>query len=85
MAEHFFDTSAAIKHYRAEVGTPQVDALLADPRSRHFLSSLARWVRTGQLAVGDFPWFPPASWPMLPRVCGRSFTSSKRITTRPGS
>ncbi len=63
MAEHFFDTSAAIKHYRMEVGTSRVDALLADPGSRHSLSSLSvveshsvlgRWVRTGQLAAADF-------------------------------
>lgn len=64
MAEHFFDTSAVMKHYRAEAGTPRVDALLADPGSHHFLSSLsvveshsvlARWVRTGQMAPADFP------------------------------
>ena len=25
MAEHFYDTSAAVKHYRAELGTAKVD------------------------------------------------------------
>jgi predicted nucleic acid-binding protein len=64
MAEHFFDTSAAVKHYLVELGTPRVDALLADPGSRHFLSTLsvveahsvlARCVRTGYLAAADFP------------------------------
>jgi hypothetical protein len=40
MAEHFYDTSAAVKHYRAELGTAKVDALLADTASRHYLSAL---------------------------------------------
>ena len=40
MAEHFFDTSAAVKHYRAEPGTARVDHLLADAGSRHLLSAL---------------------------------------------
>ena len=40
MAERFFDTSTAVKHYRAELGTPKVDALLADPGSRNYLSTL---------------------------------------------
>jgi predicted nucleic acid-binding protein len=63
MAEHFFDTSAAVKHYRAELGTARVDALLGDPGSRHYLSSLgvvelhsvfARLVRTGQITAAEF-------------------------------
>jgi predicted nucleic acid-binding protein len=63
MADHFFDTSASAKHYRAEVGTSKVDALLAPAGANHFLSSLgvvelhsvfARLVRTGQIAVADF-------------------------------
>ncbi len=63
MADHFFDTSAAVKHYRAEVGTARVDALLADAGSRHFLSALgvveaqsvfARLVRTGQITSTEF-------------------------------
>ena len=40
MAEHFYDTSAAVKHYRAELGTAKVDALLADTASRHYLATL---------------------------------------------
>ena len=40
MAEHFFDTSAAVKHYRNELGTPKVDNFLADTASRHYLSTL---------------------------------------------
>jgi len=38
MADRFFDTSAVIKHYRAEVGTAKVDVFLAEVGSRHFIS-----------------------------------------------
>jgi hypothetical protein len=63
MAEYFFDTSAAVKHYRSELGTAKVDALLADPSSRHYLSTLgvielhsvfARLVRNGQITASEF-------------------------------
>lgn len=63
MADHFFDTSGAAKHYRAEIGTPTVDALLAEAGARTFLSALsvvelhsvlARLVRTGHIAETDF-------------------------------
>jgi uncharacterized protein len=63
MADHFFDTSAAVKHYWPEVGTARVDALLADGGSRHFLSALgvtelhsvfARLVRTGHITAAEF-------------------------------
>lgn len=63
MADRFFDTSAAGKHYRAEVGTPKVDAFLAEPASRHFItdlavvelhSVLARLTRTGQITAAEF-------------------------------
>ena len=63
MAEHFYDTSAAVKHYRAELGTAKVDGLLADPASRHYLSTLgvvevhsvfARLVRMGQITPVEF-------------------------------
>jgi predicted nucleic acid-binding protein len=63
MAEHFYDTSAAVKHYRAELGTAEVDGLLADPASRHYLSTLgvvevhsvfARLVRMGQITPVEF-------------------------------
>jgi predicted nucleic acid-binding protein len=62
MAEHFFDTSAVVKHYRPEVGTAKVDGLLALAGSRHFISALtivevhsvlARLVRTGHLPLAD--------------------------------
>src|SRR6266849_2196764 len=63
MAEHFYDTSAAVKHYRAELGTAKVDSLLADSTSRHYLSTLgvveahsvfARLVRMGQITAAEF-------------------------------
>ena len=63
MAKHFFDTSALAKHYRAEIGTAKVDALLTDNGSRHMISALsvvethsifARLVRTGQITDIDF-------------------------------
>jgi predicted nucleic acid-binding protein len=63
MADRFFDTSAAVKHYHAETGTAKVDALLGEAGARHFLSELAvvefhsvmaRLVRSGTIAVGTF-------------------------------
>lgn len=63
MANRFFDTSAAAKHYRLEVGTAKVDALLTEAGARHFLSNLsvvelhsvlARLVRTSQISTADF-------------------------------
>ena len=40
MADDFYDTSAAAKHYRAELGTAKVDSLLVERASRHSLSTL---------------------------------------------
>jgi predicted nucleic acid-binding protein len=40
MAEYFYDTSAAVKHYRTELGTAKIDSLLADTASHHYLSNL---------------------------------------------
>jgi hypothetical protein len=40
MANHFLDTSALIKHYHAELGTPAVDRLWAEPGARLFISRL---------------------------------------------
>ena len=63
MANRFFDTSAVAKHYRTEVGTPRVDAFLAETGSSHFLSTLsvvelhsvlARLARTGVITAADF-------------------------------
>jgi predicted nucleic acid-binding protein len=63
MADRFFDTSAAVKHYRVEVGTGKVDKFLAEAGARHLLSALsvvelhsvlARLVRMGQITAADF-------------------------------
>jgi hypothetical protein len=63
MADRFFDTSAAAKHYRTEVGSTKVDAFIAEPGSQHFISALAvvefhsilaRLVRTGHITLPEF-------------------------------
>jgi predicted nucleic acid-binding protein len=63
MADRFFDTSAAAKHYRAEVGTAAVDALLAEAGANHLFSAVtvvelhsvfARLVRTGHITAAEF-------------------------------
>jgi predicted nucleic acid-binding protein len=40
MANHFLDTSALIKHYHSEPGTPAVDRLWAEPGTKLFISRL---------------------------------------------
>ena len=63
MASYFFDTSALVKYYHIEVGTPEVLQLLQEPNARHFISRLtvieapsafAIKVRTGELAASNF-------------------------------
>ncbi|HXD85986.1 MAG TPA: type II toxin-antitoxin system VapC family toxin [Urbifossiella sp.] len=63
MADHFLDTSALAKHYRMEAGTDVLDALLANPNHRHFISrlavvefhsALAKLVRTGLVTLREF-------------------------------
>src|SRR6266436_824949 len=63
MSDHFLDTSGLVKHYHAEVGTPEVDRLWTDPAARLFISRLsvvetvsvlAKKVWTGLLAAADF-------------------------------
>jgi hypothetical protein len=41
MPVYFFDTSAIVKHYHAEVGTPEVERILAEPGSSYFISRLS--------------------------------------------
>ena len=59
----FSTPSAIAKHYRVELGTGRVDALLAEVGATHCISNLsvvelhsifARLVRTGQIATKDF-------------------------------
>ena len=63
MARSFFDTSALVKRYHAEAGTPKVRAILNAPNSEHLiarlttveiLSGFAIKVRTGVLTITDF-------------------------------
>src|SRR5437588_10792842 len=63
MADHFFDTSATAKHYRLELGTARVDALLAQAGTNQIVSALgvvelqsalARLVRMGTIRAADF-------------------------------
>ena len=41
MAIYFLDSSAIVKHYQAEVGTAEVDRVLHEANSRHFIALLA--------------------------------------------
>jgi predicted nucleic acid-binding protein len=63
MARYFIDTSALVKHYRAEAGTPKVRAILAEPSAEHLvarlvtveiLSGFASKVRSGVVSIPDF-------------------------------
>ncbi|MFN0104897.1 MAG: type II toxin-antitoxin system VapC family toxin [Bryobacteraceae bacterium] len=40
MAQYFFDTSAAVKYYHAESGTPVVAAIFAEPDGQIRISTL---------------------------------------------
>jgi predicted nucleic acid-binding protein len=63
MPGHFWDTSALVKHYHPEVGTPKVDQLLQGPGSLHVISRLAVTeaysvfagkVRAGLITLAEF-------------------------------
>ena len=63
MPNYFFDTSALGKNYHVEVGTDEVERLLALPQARHFISRLsiieiqsvfAGKVRTRVITDADF-------------------------------
>lgn len=41
MANYFLDTSALAKHYHVEKGTPEVERILSEPGSVHYISRLA--------------------------------------------
>lgn len=64
MTRYFFDTSALVKRYHPESGTPEVLALLAEPGAAVFVSRLALVecvsafcvkVRAGHLAANRLP------------------------------
>jgi predicted nucleic acid-binding protein len=63
MTRSYFDTSALVKNYHVEAGTPQVQALLATSGPESFISRLAAVeilsgfagkVRTGSLSSTDY-------------------------------
>jgi uncharacterized protein len=63
MPRYFFDTSALVKHYHAELGTPEVRGLLTEPGAEcvisriatvEMLSGFAGKVRTGALSAAGF-------------------------------
>jgi hypothetical protein len=63
MARYFFDSSALIKRYHTEIGTPNVRTILNEPDAEHFiarlttieiLSGFATEVRTGVLSSIEF-------------------------------
>ena len=81
MPRSYFDTSALVKNYHVEAGTPQVQALLAAPGSESFVSRLAAVeilsgfagkVRTGTLSSTDFG-----------ILRGRFFSDVRRKAVRP--
>ena len=63
MARYFFDTSALVKQYHAETGTPEVQRILAEPAAEllisrlatvEILSGFATKVRTGVFLAPEF-------------------------------
>jgi uncharacterized protein len=63
MSDHFLDTSALVKHYHSELGTPKVDLLWNTPATNLFVSRLgiveavsafAKKVRSGTISAADF-------------------------------
>jgi uncharacterized protein len=59
---YFFDTSAVVKHYHPEIGTPRVNALLAVAGGKFLISrlsvvemtaALTKKVRVGQISATD--------------------------------
>lgn len=81
MARYFLDTSALIKQYHAEMGTPVVQRILAEPGAElliarlatvEILSGFATKVRTGAILVPEFQ-----------RVRGLFLADIKRKLLRP--
>lgn len=63
MPRYFFDTSALVKHYHVELGSPNVDLIPGESGSAYFIARLtlaeapslfAKKVRTGEIADVDF-------------------------------
>jgi uncharacterized protein len=60
---YFFDTSALVKHYHTELGSPKVDLILGESASEYLIARLtlaeapsvfAKKVRMGEIADVDF-------------------------------
>jgi len=63
MPGYFFDTSALVKHYHTELGSPKVDLILGESGSDYSIARLtlaevasvfAKKVRTGEITEADF-------------------------------
>ena len=63
MPRYFFDTSALVKHYHTELGSPKVDLILGESESDFSIARLtlaevtsvfAKKVRTGEIPEADF-------------------------------
>ena len=63
MPHYFFDTSALVKHYHTELGSPKVDQILGEAGSASSIARLtltevpsvfAKKVRTGEIVDADF-------------------------------
>ena len=62
MTYYYRDTSAIAKHCYPEIGTPEADTILSEPKAIHFISRLgtvelrsvfAKRVRMGNLSIAD--------------------------------
>lgn len=63
MPHSFLDTSALVKHYHVELGSPEVERILTESGSRYSIARLtltempsvfAKKVRTGQIVDKDY-------------------------------
>jgi len=84
MLRQFFDSSALIKYYHNEIGSPKVQILVGGSGSEHYvarlawveiLSALAKKVRPGTIAAPDYR-------PLQSRLRGDiNHRHSKAVTT----
>jgi hypothetical protein len=81
MSLYFFDTSALVKQYHAEIGTPEVRRLLTEPGAERVISRIATVemfsgfagkVRTGAISAAGFT-----------TLRGRFLADVKRRVVRP--
>jgi len=81
MPRYFFDTSALVKHYHTELGSPKVDLILGESGSDYSIARLtlaevtsvfAKKVRTGEIPEADFD-----------RLCLRFYADVRNRTVTP--